>query len=253
MDATSRSPRFLTTRLGRAIAFAALVWGVAASFIAFELLLQGGLELILARPALAPSLALSRATREAKTCSVGPANRAAGPRSPVSSGEARFRAWLLGLKLGRDALARQYPSVDRDLLARARADAEALALGLSVPLWPVFTPRRTIETNTEFLGFVEADPGSTARQLAAVHQPSACHLYKLGALWGYATLVRSSLPGERALFGPELRHHALEAGLPAALWMPMVEGAPRGATASEIDKGSAAITQRVSEALARIP
>jgi hypothetical protein len=255
MDATSPDgpPGLRSTRLGRAVAFAGIVWAVALSFVGFELVLQRGMDLLLARPSLAPSLALSRAAREARTCVAGSGDHAAVPADLASSREARLGAWLLGLKLGRDALARQYPSVDRDTLAAGRADAETLAQRLGVPVWSPFTPRHAAAANTEFIAFVESDPSGTARQLATAYQPGLCHLYKLGALWGYASLVRPALAGDRAPFAAELRHHALEAGLPAALWAPMLEGPPRRAPAPEIAAASAALTQRVSDALMRPP
>jgi hypothetical protein len=244
---------FFSTRFRRSLAFAGIVWAVAASFIAFEIALRRAADVMFSRPSLAPSFALSRATRESRSCAVGAGERAAVPASSPAATEVRVGAWLMGVKLGRDALARQYASVDREVLDRARAETEALGRALGVPVPAVFTPQHLAQANTEFVAFVEGDPSGTARQLAASHFPRVCHLYKLGALWGYASLVRPSLPGERAIFAPELRHHALEAGLPPALWAPMIDAPPRRATASEIAEASMALTERVTEALQRTP
>jgi hypothetical protein len=246
-----RAPPLLSTRRGRAIAFVGIVWAVAGSFIALELAARRGLEVILARPDLAPSLALSRTTRESRTCAVQAGERAAVPGQTPSPAAVQFSTWRMGLTVGRDALTRQYASADRGALAQARAEAKAIARGLGVPTPAVFTPHRMAQATTEFIAFVEDDPSGTARQLATGHSPRACHLYKLGALWGYASLVRPSLAGERPIFAAEIRHHALEAGLPPALWTPMVERTPRGATASAIAEASTALTQRVTDALQR--
>jgi hypothetical protein len=245
-------PPFLSTRLGRISAFAGIVWAVAGSFIALELAARRGLDVLLARPDLAPSFALSRVTRESRTCAVQAGERAAVPVQAPSPAAVQFNSWLMGLKVGRDALARQYGSVDRGVLAEARREIRTIARGLGVPPPAVFTPHRSAQANTEFIAFVEDDPSGTARHLTG-HSPRTCHLFKLGALWGYASLVRPALPGERPIFAAEIRHHALEAGLPPPLWTPMIERTPRGAPASQIAEASMALTQRVTDALQRAP
>jgi hypothetical protein len=244
---------FRSTRLGRAAAFAGIVWAVAGSFVALEIAARRGLDVLLARPDLAPSFALSRVTRESRTCAVQAGERQAVPVRAPSPAAVQFNTWLMGLKVGRDALARQHGSVDRGVLAEARREIRSIALSLGVPPPGVFTPHRGAQATTEFVAFVEDDASGTARQLATGHSPRTCHLFKLGALWGYAALVRPSVPGERAIFGAEIRHHALEAGLPPPLWTPMVERAPRGAPASQIAEASMALTQRVTDALQRTP
>lgn len=233
-------------RLGRALGFVALVWGVAASFIGFDVLFMRATGALLGNPGIAPGLALSRATRESVTCVVEPS-----PEGQRPSPEVLVGVWILGLTGGRDALARQHASVDREVLARALAEAAPIAEQLGVPPAAVFVPRHLAAANVEFVAFVEKDASGTGRRLALRHGTQACHLYKLGAFWGYASLVRPSLPGERAVFAPEIGYHAERASLPPDVWRPLVEATPSGASFRELAEGSMALTQRVTTQLQR--
>lgn len=238
-------PSLFRSRAGRVFAFVAIVWLVAGSFIAFELIFVHLTGLAILNPTFSGDLALSAATRESKTCAVGPAERSHGA-SPASG--VQLGAWLMGLKLGRDALARQYASVDRQVLTQGQDDVAKLSQMLGVPQPPVFIPKHFADANTEFVRFVEADV-SQARERAIQHSPQACHLYKLGAFSGYASLVRPSLPGERSVFTVEIRHYAQHAALPAPLWEPMIERTPRNATESEIASATGTLTQAVARHL----
>lgn len=240
---------FWSTRIGRATVFVAVVWSVAASFIAFELVFLRGADFLMSRPALSGSLVLSAATRSSQTCVV-PADHAVTGGNVVSPAEARVGAWLLGLKIGRDAIARQYTSVDRNLLAQGLQDAQRIASMLGTPAPAVFVPRHAVAANTDFIAFVEADASQTARRLALRHSAESCLLYKLGAFWGYAALVRPSLPGERAVFAAEIRHYATLAGLPSEIWAPLSEVTPARASPGEINAQSADLTQQVGAYLA---
>ena len=223
----------------------ALVWGVAATFVGFDVLFMRAMGSLLGtRPR--PEPLLSKATRESPTCVVEP-----GPDAKSPSADVLVGAWVLGLASGRDALARQYDSVDRETLARHVAEVAPIAESLGVPPSAIFVPRHAASANVEFVAFVEADPSGTGRRLALRHGTQPCHLYKLGAFWGYASLVRPSLPGTRAIFAPEIGYHAERASLPRELWRPMVEAPPSGASFQEIAEDSIALTQRVTGHLQR--
>jgi hypothetical protein len=222
--------------------FVAIVWTVAGSLVAIEIAALGGLDWFMSSPELAGNLVLSNATRDSKTCTV-PAGERAAPA------EVRAAAWLMGLKIGRDGNARQSASVDPDTLAQALKDVETLANMLSVPAPQPFVPRQLAEANTEFIRFVESDSNETARSLALEHSPESCHLFKLGALWGYASLVRPFLPGERAMFAAEIRHHAQNAALESSVWQPMIESTRASASGEEIFRADAALTDRLTQYL----
>ena len=234
------------TRLRRALGFVALVWGVAATFVGFDVLFVRAMGTLLGNPDLAPSLTITKATRESTTCVVEPGPDAKSPPADVLVG-----AWVLGLQWGRDALARQYASVERETLTRAFAEVAPIAESLGVPPSAIFVPRHAASANIEFVPFVETDPSGTGRRLALRHGTQPCHLYKLGAFWGYASLVRPSLPGTRAIFAAEIGFHANRASLPPDVWRPLVEASPAGATFQAIAEDSIARTQRVTGHLQR--
>ena len=146
----------------------------------------------------------------------------------------------------RYALARQHAWVDPSTLAQVLEEVETLAHMLSVPPPQPFVPRQIANANTEFIAFVESS--ATSRALTSAHSPEACHLFKLGALWGYASMVRPSLPGERAIFAAEIRHHA-RGMLPEELWQPMIEGTKASASREEISRADAALTEGLTKYL----
>jgi hypothetical protein len=231
-------------RLRSFLWFVGIVWAVAASFIAFDLAALRAADVLLGQPDWLGGLGLSKTTRESRSCVVEGSGA-----TPSDPSKARANAWLMGQMIGRYALARQYASVDRQLLDSTLADVDALARTLDVPAPTAFIPRQIASANTEFSAFVAADASETARQIALRHSPQACQLYKLGAMWGYAMLVRPMLPGERAIYTAEIRHYAREAGLPETLWQPMIERTPRDASYKDLAESTAALTEKVTEYL----
>jgi hypothetical protein len=216
-------------RLKRAAAFVAIVWGVAATFVVFEVLALGGMDVVVSYQDLFGKLLLSPAITESKTCVVEPDDRAGAAGGGLRASDARAASWLLGVVLGRDASLRQFSTSNPETLAALSAGREQFAGDLGVPAPDVFVPRQLANANSEFVAFVEADGRDTAHQLAIRHSPQACQLYKLGAVWGYSEIVRLAIPDARAVHAVEIRHYAQQANLPDELWRPMVAGTPRGA------------------------
>ena len=57
-------PRPLATRVRHVIAFVAIVWGVAGTFVAFEILALSGMDVASSFPDLFGDIALSRAVTQ---------------------------------------------------------------------------------------------------------------------------------------------------------------------------------------------
>jgi hypothetical protein len=172
----------------------------------------------------------------------------------MSEADARVGPWLLGLSLGRDALFRQYAPSNRQVLDQLAKDRDNLAAMLAVPAPAPFTPEQFANANTEFVAFVEnGGAAETARQLAAAHSPRACELFKFGAMWGYSEMVKPNLPGERAVFGMELRHYGRRAGVPEQLWSPMVQATAADAKRDDIIASLEAMTDSVTKYLTGAP
>jgi hypothetical protein len=244
------------TRVKRAAAFVAIVWAVAASFIAFELVALFGLDLALANPGSMGTLMLPQAIQQSTSCSVVPE----ADSGASASDQARTAAWLLGLKVGNRAQISQWltsNSAQQDGLdrwvGRIDAETEQLATSLMVPRPGAFVPRNRADANTEFMTSVEADLNRTAQTIAAVHAPDACYLYKLGAYWGYAMMVRMALPGERSINSLQIEYYARKAGLPEELWQPAIDRTASDATSEELQADTTQRTEAVTAHLRRAP
>src|SRR3954471_11563871 len=187
-------PRSLSTRLKHAAFFVAIVWALAASFVAFALLSLSATDAIVANPETFGDLALSRATQQSTACKVSP-GEATGQAGPLAPPEAKAGAWMLGVHFGSDT---QSGVSSRDRTdAQSVREVERLADRLAVPAPNPFAARQVANAHEEFVAHVEADTGGTAHRLAVKYSPETCKLYKLGAFWGYAMWIRVALPGTR--------------------------------------------------------
>jgi hypothetical protein len=242
----------LATRAKRALAFVAIVWAVAGSYVAFDVASYVGLDLVQSHPDLFGDLLLSRATRQSTACVVAPGERAGGAAGTLSASQARAASWLLGTRLGSAAMVRQHHTADPQVLEPMVADMSRLAELLGVPAPVVFVPRQMANAHPEFTQFVEADVHETAHQLAVRYSPQACELYKLGAFWAYSAAVRVVLGDKRATHDAEIRYHARKAALPEPLWRPLLEP-PHAADGAERAANNEAVTAGVTKYLMTQP
>ena len=189
LAAVSRS-----SRLKGLAAFVAIVWMVAASFIAFEVVALLGVDVALSHPDALGDVMLSQATQASTACSVGPGERVEGTVPDISLNIARAAAWTLGLRVGEHAVVRQTPAAPDEMRKRSAQAVERLADSLGAPRPAPFTARQVAVANTEFVDYVEGDGAGTAHHLAVAYSVDACRLYKLGSFWGY-----SGSPDRRSL------------------------------------------------------
>jgi hypothetical protein len=242
-----RTARSFASRIRHVIVFIAIVWGVAATFVAFEVASLSAVDLALSYPALFGDLMLSRTVTESTSCAAPTASERPQQSTMISEADTRVGPWLLGLSLGRDAVFRQYAPSNRQVLEQLAKGRDDLAARLSVVSPDPFTPEQIANANSEFVAFVEQGRAAeTARQLAATHSPRACELFKLGAVWGYTEMVRPLLPGERAVFGMEIRHYARLADVPEPLWSPMLQVTAADAKREDIIASTETLTDNVT-------
>jgi hypothetical protein len=109
-----------------------------------------------------------------------------------------------------------------------------------------FPVQDAVDPNSAFMMAVEADPDRTARGIALNRAEHACHLYKLGAYWGYAMMIRIALPGERSAFAVEIDHHATRAGLPRELWQRAIDRTASDAHAEDLVAETIQITDAIT-------
>lgn len=248
MSAVNDGRPMWSSRVKKAAVFIAIVWTVAGSLVIFELVALRGVDTALAHPAF-DGVTLANATEESVSCRLTSDERARA--AALTSANEKVAIWLLGLNTGRDAVARQWNDPDPATLDSLDQSSRQLAEALGVAAPDRFRPHRLAEANTEFIAYVESSAHHTARQLALRYTGDACELYKLGAFWGYSTLVRAALSGERAVFGPEIRHHAAAFGLPEPLYLPVTLRTPADRSGEQLAEESMAFTQAVTAHLSR--
>jgi hypothetical protein len=238
------------TRLQRGALFVAVVWAVVGSFVLFEVAALTGFNLAMGS-ARFDTVTLSNATAQSTSCA---GSSSGEPRqiSSLTAPDVRVAIWLLGLNTGRDAVVRHAISPDAATIASLEDSARQIAGVLGVTPPDRFVPRRVAEAYRDFVTYLESSDRDTARELATRHGPAACELYKFAALWGYASLVRAALPGERSVFPAELRHHAEALALPEDLYRPLTERTP-AESADEIVETSIELTDAMTAYLQSQP
>ena len=242
-------PRSVVARLKNAALFVAIVWALAASFVAFELLSLSIADTVASNPE-SSDLMLSQATQQSTACRVG-TDEATGQGGPLAAPEAKADAWMLGVYFGSDTQSGK-PSTDRTA-PQPVSEVERLAERLAVPTPRRFAVRQIANEHQEFVSHIEADAGGTAHRLAVRYSPEACQLYKLGAFWGYAMWVRVSLPGTRSVMEAPINYYGRQVGVPEQLTRAMV--APASTDGSRADRAAEAIalTDAVMKHLAGAP
>jgi hypothetical protein len=250
------------TRLKKIAAFVAIVWGVAASFVLFDLIAMSGADRLADVSETVASLGVPAEVQESVTCS---APNGAASAIQVSRPVVQAAAWSLGVQVGArsrwtemlaDAVQSQHDPRSRAWLADVQrmvqqTDAEVgrLASALNVPRPTAFPQRNRANAAREFVTLVEADAATTARTLALNHGPQACEAYKLGQYWGYSMMLRDMLPGERNVFAAEIGHYAGRLRVPETVWRPMVARTPSNATTEQLSGETVALTNALTKHL----
>ena len=165
-DMTAAVPSSLGVRVKRVALFVAVVWAVAGSFIALELASLAGVDAAVAYPGVFGNIAVARSASRSTLCDVTSASTAAATSPQLLAG-----AWTLGLRLGREAEARQSPTVKAETLVQARAGVEQVAALLQIPAPARFEPTDLATANIAFVNTIEADTQGTAKALATVRSP----------------------------------------------------------------------------------
>ena len=228
-------------RLKRAAAFVAIVWGVALSYVAFEVAALRAMNVALAYPEVFGGLVLSPTVSASTTCVAGPVEGSGVRESPA----ARAGSFALGVSVGHEAVFRQWARSNPQAIAPLTAEVQKAATALGVPPPGSFVPQRLADANREFVAWIEADDRGSARQLATRYASPACHAYKLGAVWGYSEVVRLALPDHRAAFGVEIRHYAQQIRIPDELLRPMLQPSSSPAGSAELEREMAAAGARL--------
>ena len=253
------SPPTALNRLKRIATFVAIVWALAASFVAFDLAALAGFDLLLGTGA-GRSLSLSADVRDSTACTV----TAGAQPDPARVADAAVMAWALGVTAGThafvsrwdddssdgaDASTPQWRTIARERSALAARHVEELAGGLKVSSPGPFEARNRVDANSAYITAVEKNDNATAGSIAELYGEPVCHLYKLGAYWGFASELRVAVPGQRSAFGIEIEYHAQKAGVPERLWTPALAATPSNATTQQLVTETGELTRAITEYL----
>ena len=242
----------LRQRAKRALIFVALVWGVAGSFVLFEILAVSGFARLLPYGGVG-TFALPAAVTESRVCQATPER---GATTPAAAPGVEVGAWNLGVQsglhtraslllLGGEVSDEFRLGVQRFVDATA-VEIDQLANTLQVPRPAAFVARDVVMVNTEFVFHVEGDGSHTAAALAGAYGARACELYKLGSYWGYSILVRNALAGEANIYAAEISYYAPRTGLPTDITEAMIARTPADASSSMLFADANAVTNRVA-------
>lgn len=249
------------TRLKRVAVFVAIVWALAASFVAFDLAALASFDLVLGTSA-GRTLGMSADVRDSTSCTV-PAD--AHP-DPARVDDAAATAWVLGLMAGTRAFVSRWDddrtvgadgqpprwlTIAHDRSAQAARNVTQLAADLRVPPSAPFEASGRVDANTAYVTAVERNDDETARSIAALYGESVCHLYKLGEYWGFASELRVAIPGQRSAYSIEIEHHARKADVPDRLWTPVLAATPSNATTEALAADTNALSMAITEHLTR--
>ena len=150
--------RPLASRVRHAIVFVAIVWGIAATFVAFELLALSGMDVALSFADGFSDIALSRAVTQSTSCTRARRGRHGRRAEGRGLRDARVGAWLLGVSLGRDAVVRQLSGANPQSLEQTADRLRVLAGRLGVPTPSLFrairspTPTRSSSRSSRMTG-----------------------------------------------------------------------------------------------------
>lgn len=162
----------------------------------------------------------------------------------------RVAAWRLGLQVGEAAqsvgLALTQPALWQQRLAAAQA--QVLAAGhdqtLGVAPAALIAPRQWADFSN-LPRLVESDANGLAARIEAAASPRHRHLYQAGALLGgHAWALRQGLASTAPAAPEAIARHLALAGLPRALWLPLLappQGGSAAARAGALDARLAAI------------
>jgi hypothetical protein len=221
----SAGRRWSETRLGRCALFLGIVWSLAAVWL---ILLQGIPTLFYAAMVrgllpwdlTANSQLENEAARRCGAAGTAPP-QALIPAEDTELQRARYAAFSMGVDLGMAGGVALFgiggqPELVEGTLQGVRR--EALGLGVPVPELPL--PRNVLSGH--FVDDLVADRQCTEAQLERRYSPLHGHIYRFGAVIGYAAMCCiNDLCG---MHGPEVRHYAQVAGVPEHLWMPIARG-----------------------------
>ena len=243
-----RTARPFASRARHLIAFVAIVWGVAATFVAFEFISLSAVDVALSHPGLFGDLMLSRDRHGIHVLRSAHWQRAAAAvdndqRGRRSSGalaaryQPRSRCALPAVRGFESSNARTAGSKAETTLRRDSPSPRPN------PSRPSRSPTRTPSSSR--LWSKAAPPKQRGSLPRRIHlEPASCS--SSGRSGATRKWFGRSFPEKRTVFGMEIRHHAMRADVPAPLWSPMLELTAADAKREDIIAATETLTDAVT-------
>jgi hypothetical protein len=223
-------PITLKTRVFGVLLFLAIVWSIALAFLLLENSSQELVDWAFRSGTITAALGMPRASAEAAAKCAAEIRASTESEQQALDDEsvrqARAIAWKLGYSFGFAVGLGQAGAIDE---AQRKESLKVLppmsqALGVPAPVPPALAS--SVTGLPEYGQLIEDDVPCTASFLDKKFGVRIGHIYKLGALTGFALVYRIVCPQCGVLFVPQIGHHAREAGLPQEAWRPFAQLPP---------------------------
>ena len=224
------------SRMRRVLTFIAVVWSVAAAFLALE---AGMLELtsLVSSQPLSANLVLARQSQAGFLHCQEILNSLPPPAQDARVvQQSRYLAWRLGYILGSADASITSGIAKRPAVENALRRSLPATGALGIPSLALPRQGRSAYALVEFSGSLEEDPQCVSAALESRYSPKYAALYKFGASVGFACFYRRLAPQLNDVLAPQLRIYGSAAGVPADLYTPLLGPLPTvpGADAGQV-------------------
>jgi hypothetical protein len=212
--------------------FVAIVWSIALAFLILDTVTYRLIDWGYRSAIISDEYGMPTPSGEAvATCAAHVQNSTAISSTAFTPQQARLVAWKMGTGFGFAVALERAGAIDAAKRQEAVNEISPLSQVLLVPI-PIPPPSGpSAGAIPEYGQFIEDDQACTSAFLAHRYGLPVSHLYKLGGLTGFAVVYRTVCPQCGALFVPQVRHHAKEAGLPEESWRPFTQTPPNDESA----------------------
>jgi hypothetical protein len=212
--------------------FIAIVWSIALAFLILDTVTYRLIDWGYRSAIISDEYGMPTPSREAvATCAAHVQNSTGASSTAVTSQQARLVAWEMGTGFGFAVALERAGAIDGAKRQEAVNEIAPLAQVLNAPT-PIPPPSGpSAGAIPEYGQFIEDDQACTSAFLGHRYGLPVSHLYKLGALTGFAVVYHTVCPQCGALFVPQIRHHAKQAGLPEESWRPFTQTPPNDESA----------------------
>lgn len=225
--------KFSESRAGRALIFLAIVWSIAAAFLALNIGIPALFDQAVESRWIPDSLVLPNAAKLSAHCPSG--NEPREKLGDARLREVRHAAWRMGFEVGSLTGLAGMGRLDVAKLPESFERLKAFAGGLNVPAPVLPEIGQSANALHEFAVHIETDPQCTAATLSQHYGEGERAIYKLSAYIGHSASRRIAFPEISAvLFLSEIRHHAKSANVPERLLQPLLQDSMGGKTAEQI-------------------